>query len=385
MLHTSLPRLDRLPGSLSASPPAGHIESLQQSPAILVAGTPYFVMSVQPQTGQPGHSLFVLYPRTSLLQARREAVMPSPALGTASLGLMMLVTSRIANQISGRLGRVQRQVARIADGDFRDLDPGGQGDEVADLTLSINRMCAQLKQMQQAIHQSERARLLAEPRAGLAHQLRNSLPATERPAPRQAAPEFCRRPDAHRGARQLALTEEHVRGLLSIGRVEPQPAEVCELRQVLEDVAFLVGPACQHARLFTQPVDQGTGSFEVLADRSGLLRGDSQPRSQCHRGGRSGGFGLVAVEIHRHENEVSVEVVDSGPGPPLSWRRRSAMHSSRANRRACTGLRSARQVAVDHGGRLSWSRSGRETRFRLALPRHREPAKGVEWAHLDRG
>ena len=46
---------------------------------------------------------------------------------------------------------------------------------MADLTRSINRMCAQLKEMQQTIQQSERARLLAQLAAGLAHQLRNSL------------------------------------------------------------------------------------------------------------------------------------------------------------------------------------------------------------------
>ena len=58
---------------------------------------------------------------------------------------MMLVTSWIANHIAGRLRRVQQQVARIADGDFHELDPGAHRDEVADLTLSINRMCASSK------------------------------------------------------------------------------------------------------------------------------------------------------------------------------------------------------------------------------------------------
>jgi signal transduction histidine kinase len=383
VLHTSLTRLDRLPASLGGSPPAGHIESLQQSPAIFVGGTPYFAMSVQTQNGPPGHSLFVLYPRTSLQQARWEAVMPSLLLGAASLGLMVLVTSWIANHISGRLRRVQRQVARIADGDFRDLDPGGRGDEVADLTLSINRMCAQLKGMQQTIHQSERARLLAQLGAGLAHQLRNSLTGARLSVQLHVK----RHPDAAGdqtltvALQQLALTEEQVRGLLSIGRVEQQPAEVCELRQVLEDVAFLVSPACQHAKVrFNQPAaEREPTAIEVLADRSGLRAAILNLALNAIDAAGQGGS--VAMEIHRHDHEVTVDVVDSGPGPPpeLAETLCDAFVTGKPEG-VGLGLALARQVATDHGGRLSWSRSDGQTRFRLALPRYCGLSKGAEWA-----
>ena len=70
---------------------------------------------------------------------------------------------------------MQGQVARIVDGDFRELDPGGERDEVADLSRSINHMCVQLREMQRTIRETERSRLLAQFAAGLAHQLRNSL------------------------------------------------------------------------------------------------------------------------------------------------------------------------------------------------------------------
>ena len=39
------------------------------------------------------------------------------------------------------------------------------------------------------------------------------------------------------------------------------------------------------------------------------------------------------------------------------------------------GLALARQVAVRHGGRLSFTRAGHATRFRLSFPRLRERAK----------
>ena len=86
-VHTSLPTLEGLPDSLQKLPDAGDIQSLQESTAITLESIPYLAVSVRPQGGPPGDSLYIIYPRTSLQQARREAVMPSLLLGTGSLGI----------------------------------------------------------------------------------------------------------------------------------------------------------------------------------------------------------------------------------------------------------------------------------------------------------
>ena len=90
---------------------------------------------------------------------------------------MAAATTWIAHRISGRIHRLEHQVARIAEGDFRELalDPKPPRDEVNDLARSINRMCTQLRQMSQTIRQSERTHMLAQHAAGMAHQLRNAL------------------------------------------------------------------------------------------------------------------------------------------------------------------------------------------------------------------
>ena len=61
---------------------------------------------------------------------------------------------------------------------------------------------------------------------------------------------------------------------------------------------------------------------------------------------------------------MAVEVVDSGPGPPpeLAETLCDAFVTSKPEG-VGLGLALARQVAADHGGRLSWNRCGRETRF----------------------
>jgi signal transduction histidine kinase len=168
---------------------------------------------------------------------------------------------------------VQQQVANVAAGDFREISPGHRHDEVADLTVSINQMCSQLRGMRQVIQQSERARLLAQLAAGLAHQLRNSLTGA-----RMSVQLHIKRYPAAAGdetlsvaLRQLALTEEQVKGLLSAGRVERGTPEVCDLGQLLADVARLVDPACQHARVaLGHSGGDGTDVLTLFADRSSL-------------------------------------------------------------------------------------------------------------------
>ena len=372
VLHTSLPRLEELPTSMRGLAHAGRIESLQGSPPFLVDGTPHFAMSVQSQNGPPGDSLFILYPRTSLQQARWEAVMPSLLLGTASLGVMMVVTSWIANHISGRIRRVQRQVARIADGDFHEVDPGGREDEVAELTLSINRMSGQLKRMQQTIHHSERARLLTQLAAGLAHQLRNSLTGARMSVQLHAKPPSGRgrRPDPDRGPSAARDDRGPGQGLLSLGRVERRPAEVLRrCGRLLADVAFLVDPACQHAKV---------NSHSARGGRSGIDRGP-RPTGPGMRAAilnlalnaieAAGPGGSVAARsdiVSEESGRRGSRLADPDRRPSWPIRCASAFVTSKPEG-VGLGLALAHQVATDHGGRLSWTRAGGETRFRLAL------------------
>ena len=376
--ETSLPTLEGLPLSLRNVPAAVHMNSLAESPSILVSGTRYFAVSVRSLGGPRGSSLVVLYPETSWRQARREAAMPALLLGVGSLGLMVLVTSWIAHRMSSRIHRVQQQVARIAAGDFRDLDPGGRHDEVADLTMSINRMCSQLKGMRQTIQQSERAGLLAQLAAGLAHQLRNSLTGA-----RMSIQLHARRHPAQAGdetlavaLRQLALTEDQVKGLLSAGRVERSPPEVCDLQKLLGDVACLVDPACQHAGVtLSQSRPDGPGALELFAERSSLRAAILNLTLNAIEAAGQGG--TVRLEAYSRNGEVSIEVVDSGPGPPpeLAEILYEPFVTSKPEG-VGLGLALARRVALDHDGRLSWSRAGETTRFILTLPQTKGTIKG---------
>ena len=112
-----------LPPSLRSIPTATTLDSLGESPTAVLGGTRYFAVLVRAPGSPRGSSLLVLYPETSWRQARWEAAMPSLMLGVGSLGVMVVITGWIAHRISGRIRRVERQVALIAEGDFQEVRP----------------------------------------------------------------------------------------------------------------------------------------------------------------------------------------------------------------------------------------------------------------------
>ena len=365
----TLPALRALPPEVRSGRTTDRLDALGDSPTLSIDGTRYFAATLRAGNGPGGTSLLVLYPETSWRQARREAAAAPLVVGLAALGLMVGVTGWIARRTARRIRRVERQVARIAEGDFLELDPGPNPDEVRDLAHSVNRMSDQLRRMQQTIRQSERSRLLAQFGAGLAHQLRNSLTGA-----RMSVQLHARRfppPDGDRtldvAIRQLAMTEEQVKGLLSLGRVEARPPERCDARQIVEDVASLIAPTCQHARV-TLHHHQGEGPLPFLADRAGVRAAVLNLALNAVEAAGAGGE--VRLGADSDDGRVTIEVADTGPGPPpeIADDLCEAFVTSKPEG-VGLGLALARQVADGHGGRLDWRRTDGVTSFRLTLPR----------------
>ncbi|MFO0953228.1 MAG: HAMP domain-containing sensor histidine kinase [Isosphaeraceae bacterium] len=366
--ESSFPALRDVPPALASVASNSRLDSLGESPTVQLDGVRYFAVPVRPPGGSAGPSLLILYPETSWRQARREAATVPLLLGGASLVLMVAVTGWIAFRLSRRVRALGARVARIADGDFSGLDPGRQRDEIADLARSINAMCDQLRDMSRAVRQSERTRLLAQLAAGLAHQLRNSLTGArmsvqlhERRCPAAG-------PDRSLAValRQLTVTEEQVKGLLSLGRVEQRPPTRFDLRRLVGDIALLVGPACEHARVALD-APPGDAPLEVVADEAGLRA--AVLNLVLNAAEAAGHGGTVRLRAEDRDGRTTVEVRDTGPGPPaeLAGTLFEPFATSKPEG-VGLGLALAHDVATSHGGTLAWDRDGGETRFRLTLP-----------------
>lgn len=370
ILESTLPDLTELPPSLRSLPTLDRLEPPGRSPKLDLGGERYFAASIR-SAGVP--ILLVLYPESAWERARWEASLPPLALGVLSLVPMALITGVVAHRLGVRLRSIQENVASIAAGDFRELEPKGRGDEVDDLIRSVNQMSRQLREMSATIRRTERAGVLAQLAAGLAHQLRNAATGA-----RMALQVHARRCTPREGdsslevaLRQLSLCEEQIKRLLSMDRAGDQrPVQLLSIR-VLEEVALLVEPACSHLKI-NLTVEACPG-VSVQADPERLQAALLNLVLNAIEAAGPGGNVLLSATLN--DQTVYFDVFDDGNGPPpeLASTLFEPFVTSKPEG-VGLGLALATRVASEHGGGLSWSRIDSQTRFRLTIPliRNRE-------------
>jgi signal transduction histidine kinase len=377
----TLPNTPELGVDLQSIPTAEELVSLRKYPAVTVLGQRYLVSAVRGPNDLGRTTLIVLYPEQSLKQARWEAAIPPLAVGLATILLMVALSAWLAQHLSQRIRSVQQQVAQIAQGQFLEVDAGSRHDEIRDLATSVNEMCGQLRQMQNAIRVAERSRLLGQLAGGLAHQLRNAVTGA-----RLAVQIHARRchslsndkqnpADPHRqpddslkvALQQLALTEEQIKGFLSLGRQERRPPEACLIEAVLAEIASLVQASCEHAQVqFRHHAEAGIPPIQ--ADRQGLRA--ALLNLTLNGIEAAGPAGQVQLTATAQENNIVIEIRDNGAGPPNELAETLGEPFVTGKPEGVgLGLALAKQVAGDHGGQLTWSHEAGWTSFRLTLPK----------------
>jgi len=373
VVASTLPVATSLPAGFGTGVPGGELTSLTSQPTVEFGKTRYFLARMEPHGDAKVRSLFVLYPVASWSRARWDAVVPPLAVGAGAILLSSLASGWLAQRFSRRIRLLQEQVAAIAGGDFAEIIAGPRRDEIQELVVSVNSMSAQLREMQQAIRQSERTRLLAQLAGGLAHQLRNAVTGA-----RLALQLHQRRcgagPDDKSlsvALRQLALTETQLRGLLSLGRREQSQPAFCDPRQVVDDVASLVEPTCEHADVSIELMhDTNAGSEspdKIRADLESLRAAILNLVTNAIEAAGPGG--QVTLRTVRQGAMLGIEIGDNGHGPAAQVA--STLFEPFVTSKpegVGLGLSLARQVAIDHGGTLAWTREMDRTVFRLMLP-----------------
>ncbi|MFQ5733585.1 MAG: PAS domain-containing sensor histidine kinase, partial [Planctomycetaceae bacterium] len=339
--------------------------ALAERPLIDVNNQRYFAAAYRRQGDN--ETLAVLYSEEQLRTARRAAAFPPLAVGGVTLVALVIVSAWLASRFGRRIRNVQEQVAHIADGDFREMQPGRTRDEIFELVNSINRMSGKLRELEETIRQTERARLLGQLAGGLAHQLRNAITGT-----RLAVQIHQRRCDGEPdesldvALQELAVTEEHVKRLLSVGKRDAHAVRKCRLEEVITDVAALVSPNCRHADV-TFRVRHHDTADAVVSDADAVQT--AVMNLVLNAAEATGPNGNVELDCRRTDDGVSLEVSDDGPGPPAELRERlfEAFVTGKPEG-VGLGLSLVKQVAEQLGGSVEWERRNEQTVFRLTIP-----------------
>jgi signal transduction histidine kinase len=337
-------------------------------PPVRVAGSVYRCRGFTLKEPNPaaGGVVYIFYPESLLDEAIADAERPSfigLALGLVAVGF----TLGIAQRLVGRIRALEKRTRQIAAGDFSPMPLPRADDELRDLTRSVNEMAERLARLQLAVQTTERLRLSAQLAGGLAHQLRNSATGA-----RLAVQLYLEHhPDGDTEAlgvtlRQLAMMEANLRRFIDLGRPGDGKREPVSLTALLSDIVELHRPRCKHAGIelrWEPPADDETinGDVGQLGDLFTNLIGNAVEAV--------GTLGGVTVTMCRSPAAVTVEVNDTGRGPPDNVAARLFEPFVTGKPEGIgLGLAVARHAAAAHGGRLSWRREDGRTVFRVELP-----------------
>ncbi len=243
----------------------------------------------------------------------------------------------------------------------------GQNDELRDLSQAVNDMAGRLAQLQEAVQQNERLRLLGQVSGGLAPQLRNggtgAILAVQLHA--RECTNGADREALDVALRQLALLESNLKRFLDLGKEETPRVEPCALASLVDDAIGLLRPQCRHlhTELRWQPPQKPVA---VAGDSTQLGHLFLNVIGNAVEAAGPGGW----VEIRMQASGTCVvEVIDSGSGPPTVIADRLFQPFVTGKPEGVgLGLTVARQVAESHGGAIAWRRETDRTVFRIELP-----------------
>lgn len=324
------------------------------------------------QNGNHTLTLHVLYPERSYRESLRQAMVWPLVVGGISLAVVVLISGTLASRLSQPISRLQKQVGRIAEGDFQPLPLPERDDELRDLAVSVNSLAQQLTTLTQVMKRSERLTLLGQLSGGLAHHLRNDITGVRLAI--QLHQRNCRGSDRESldvALRQLTLSEEYLQRLLAIGQPRDPERKECDLKEIAADLVVLHGPTFHHRKVQLQ-AGLGERGIPLCADAKQIGQLLLNLLLNGIEAAGPGGWVRIETGVREDQRLAYVRMLDSGPGPPAEVAEKLFEPFATSKPEGIgLGLAVARQIARAHEGDLVFyrnSESQNATCFELQLP-----------------
>lgn len=360
-------------GSLPAEYVLRSPEKLELDREISIGDQEFFYTCVALDRQRQGGSLLrlhVFYPVARWKAARRQAVVPSLIIGGLATLIVAVLSIVIARHVTRPVANLQAQVERISEGDFQPMNLPRRIDEIRDLALSVNRMAEVLARYEDRVRKHERLKTVGQLGGGLVHQLSNAatgcrlaLDLHHRACPRGDDEEL------QVALRQLSLIDKYLQQFLRTGRPANRSRDQVSVQEMVDEVSPLVTSHARHLdvqlklQLPSEPMVVEGHRDDLEQVLVNLLVNAIEATASCEQR-------LVQLTVSKTgERLACIEVSDTGPGPDKSLVEDifEPLVSTKPDG-AGLGLAVAREVAEDHGGRITWRRDETLTTFRVELP-----------------
>lgn len=324
--------------------------------------------------------LHAFFPADEYRRIWQRSLMPTfIAAGTAfvaALGCAYWVGGSVSQSTQEIVG----QLRNISQGKFSKTVLPRRDDELRDIASEINHTAEMLEQYEEDLRDNERMKTMVAMGAGIAHQIRNSATGCRMALDILDEGEGTSRDEALVVARrQLSLMENYVQRFLLLAKVEPNRIEwtTTDLRETVKQAVSLVRHSAQHLGVVVQSCSnnnpQPVKGDQVAIEQAiiNLLLNATEAASSTAVDAEPDGKSTsaqVRIEIRNTPDDTAeVIVADTGAGPPTGEDVFAAFVSQKKSG-VGLGLAVVKEVALEHGGSVSWRRSGNWTEFVLTLP-----------------
>lgn len=353
----------------------------------LPSGEYFHSVVALPKIGDGTSRLHILFPEADYERAWQREVFPPMVFVALALPVVLVLSHWTASRIAARVGRLHKQVDRIASGEFEKFPLPDGDDEIRSLAVAVNRMSSMLAGYEQEVRHTERMRTLAHLGGGIAHQLRNSATGLAMAVDLHA--DECPLGGASEtlavAKRQLRLMEQYIQRFLQLGKPGETASLVpLDLAALVDDLVPLVEPSARHAGVELK-WERGSGAAIIVgsAERLGqvvvnlLVNAIEAASLQAAAGASQPRVEIAVRQVSPDRLQLSVADTGSGPAADVQQTLFDPFVTDKTDG-VGLGLSVAREVVEEHGGQIAWRRAEEMTLFTVELPLATKEAVGVE-------
>lgn len=369
------------------------LESPSEFVKVLVGGNAYSGVLMKDQGGRmaisslPRYDLLVMLDDSRAARAVTQAALPPLLTGLATILLLGSLSLILAERLVKRIAGVQKEVDRIAVGNFDLPVSNAPHDEIDKLSYALKAMSNRLEQMWSALRRNHAQQLINQIAAGLAHNLRNTLTgarlavelidqdcSTARTMEGNASGSVSK-PVQNSALKvaidQIKVAEQYIQRLLWMARgresAQPKPIRILDGLTSLRDG---LEPTARH-RCVEMNWDFDSSLNELwVANESALLSAVSNLVWNAIEAANRVSVKAATIQVNGpQEVTCIIEVIDLGPGPPpeIQLSLFEPFVSGRPEGIGL-GLPLVRQSVELLGGSVEWEHRDGKTTFKVQFP-----------------
>lgn len=334
---------------------------------LTLGATEYFAVRVRigeetTQGQRVTKDAYLMYPSATVELEKSKATGPLLVLAGIGVVCVVVIGFLIASGLARPIEEVSKKAREIGEGREQEIGAKGGSKEIRELVSALDRMLAKLKESQQKLVEAEKAQVIRELAASVAHEIKNPLQAIKLLIEME--------PNIAGSDRELLLNEIKRIELASLELISMAGPtrlvkEKVRLDLLADDTLKLLRRQLDHLKVRVEKRFVAAPELQLDADKikravMNLILNGAQAMPQG---------GTLQVAIENGGGVARFSVTDQGPGVPEAVRPKIFEPFVTSKQDGVgLGLYVTKKIVEEHDGRVGFDSQPGRTTFWIELP-----------------